>query len=116
MTIKQWQEMMLTETGETYTVKQAKVMMSIEAEHESEAIAGGKYDVAPIDEPKRYHSESCFVAMQRGSECLCGLIPWDESYHGGEMTVSEAQSELASIAREWFPTAFDAEHRSIPTK
>lgn len=107
MTIKQWQEMMLTETGETYTVKQAKVMMSIEAEHESEAIAGGKYDVDPVYVPRPRHSESCAVAMERGSECYCGLIPFDESYHGGEMTVSEAQSELVSIAREWFPTAFD---------
>lgn len=107
MTLKEFRADYQRETGAVMSNAAWKVLYSQYRESEYEAIAGGRDDVSSDPMPRPRHSDTCWYAMERGSECLCGLIPWDESYHGGEMTVADAQEELASIAREWFPSAFD---------
>jgi len=72
--------MILLETGEAIDARTASVLLDRDEEMEAIARENGKYDAIPVDQPKRYHSESCHVAMERGSECYCGLVPFDESY------------------------------------
>lgn len=53
MTTKDYIKMIQTECGETISVRTAKLMMERDAEHEAEAILGGKYDVDPELEAAR---------------------------------------------------------------
>ena len=57
MTIKEYKAMILLETGMKISSATAKAFISMEREHEAEAIALGKYDAVSCDTPRPLHSE-----------------------------------------------------------
>lgn len=92
MTIKDYKAMILLETGNVITTATAKDLMSVDREHEAEAVTCGRYDVEPIDTPKRLHSEWCWEAMQAGADCRCGLFSYEDE--------QDVLPDLSADARE----------------
>ena len=77
MTAKEYKAMILLECGEDITLETARNLMSIEREHDAEAIACGRDEVVPASTPIRSrHSESC--AYGYGGDCNCGLFTGDD--------------------------------------
>lgn len=75
MTIKAYKEMMLLECGMKLTTAEAKLRMSIEEEHEAEAIAGGKYDV----DPELLREAQCKAWIQMPFQVRKGYITYHPS-------------------------------------
>jgi hypothetical protein len=108
MTIKDYKAMILLETGNVITTATAKDLMSVDREHEAEAVTCGKYDVEPIDTPKRLHSEWCWEAMQAGADCRCGLFSYEDE-QGAYIAAMNSPEEIEN-------RAFDAEYNRLPSQ
>lgn len=90
MTFKEFKTDYERETGTKMIAAAWRVLYSQYREAEAEAIAGGRDDVPAPTPIVRCHSETCYEAIARGAECICGLIPWDEDYHDDEELATPA--------------------------
>ena len=80
MTAKQYQAMIKLETGEDISLSTARNLMSRDEEMEAIRRENGAYDTIPCqtEETQPRHSLTCYEAMERGSECVCGLFNWND--------------------------------------
>lgn len=103
MTVKEYKHMIFMECGLQLTAAQARIHMAIEAEHEAEAIAGGKYDVDPAIEQERLAKIAAakpfrvMIEMPRYCIHTDGLIGSSRWVAGGYDTREQAVTARATM-------------------